>query len=129
MTVEIKAKILEILDTVQISASFRKREFIVEYADNPQYPECLKMEMVQKNCELLNDFSVGDEVKIYFDLKGRKWVNPKGENVYFNSIQAWKLMQASEDVASDAGMNQSQDAPPMNQDNPPWESYENDVPF
>ena len=40
-------KIVEIFDTNQIKETFKKREFVVEYADNPSYPELIKMEFIQ----------------------------------------------------------------------------------
>ena len=58
---------------------------------NPQYPENLKFELIQVKCDLLNNFKVGSLVEVYFNLKGRQWTNPKGEKVYFNSLQAWRL--------------------------------------
>ena len=87
----IKGKILEIMDTTQVTDTFKKREFIVEYADNPQYPEFVKFELVQDRCDLLNDFKVGQEVDVHFNIRGRKWTDPKGEVKYFNSLQAWRL--------------------------------------
>ena len=87
----VKGKILEIFDTQQISNSFKKREFILEYAENPQYPEYLKFEMIQDKCALLDGLNVGDTVDVYFNLKGRKWTDPKGVDKYFNSLQAWKF--------------------------------------
>ncbi len=84
--------IIEVIyDTAQVKDTFRKREFVVKYANNPDYPQFLKFEMVQDSCDQLNKFKVGDKVKIDFDLQGRAWVNPKGETVYFNSLRAWKL--------------------------------------
>lgn len=94
---DIKAKLLEISDTVKVSEKFKKREFVVEYApENPQYTEFLKFEIVQDKCDLLNNFKIGQNVEIHFNLKGRKWINPKGETVYFNSLQAWKILNLNE---------------------------------
>ncbi|MCM8528846.1 MAG: DUF3127 domain-containing protein [Lentisphaeraceae bacterium] len=87
---QINGKILEILDTVQISESFKKREFVVEYQEN-QYPEFIKFELVQDKCSFLDQYAVGSEVTVDFNLKGRKWTNPQGEVKYFNSLQAWRI--------------------------------------
>ena len=87
---EIKGKIKKISETVQISERFRKREFIVEYASNPDYPQPLQFEMVQDRCELLDPFEVDQDVEVFFDLRGREWTNPQGEVKYFNSLQACK---------------------------------------
>ena len=74
----IKGKILEISPTQQVTDSFKKREFVIEYAENPQYPEFVKFESIQDKCGLLDAYKPGDEIEVYFNLKGRKWNDPKG---------------------------------------------------
>jgi single-stranded DNA-binding protein len=109
----ISAKIIEIFDTQQISGTFRKREFVVEYAENPQYPEYLKFESIQEKCDELDAVNVGDQVNIQFNLKGRKWTDPQGNVKYFNSLQAWR-------IESQGGSNQS--PPSSNQSTPSGDS-------
>ena len=87
----VRGKLFEIFDTQKVSESFRKREFVIEFKENPQYPEYLKFELIQDKCDLMDNFKVGASVEVYFNLKGRVWTNPKGEKVYFNSLQAWRL--------------------------------------
>jgi len=96
----INGTIKVIYDTVQVKDTFRKREFVVEYASNPDYPQFVKFEMIQDACDQLEKFKVGDNVKIDFDLQGRAWVNPKGETVYFNSLRSWKLTPAGNSDSS-----------------------------
>lgn len=84
-------KVLEKFDTQEIKETFKKREFVLEYAENPQYPEFIKFELIQSNCDQLDSIEVGDEVSVNFNLKGRKWTDPKGEVKYFNSLQAWRI--------------------------------------
>ena len=125
----IKGKILEINDTQQISNTFKKREFVVEYAENPQYPEFVKFELIQDKCDLLNNFNVGDELDVHINLKGRKWTDPKGEVKYFNSLQAWRLEAAT------SGAPQGNDAPADSSmdglEEPGWitDNEEDDLPF
>ena len=88
---KITGKIHEIFELKEIKEGFQKREFIVEYAENPQYPEYLKFETIQEKCAQLDKISVGQEVDVLFNLRGREWTNPQGEKVYFNSLQAWKI--------------------------------------
>ena len=92
---EVQGKLLEISDTVQIKETFRKREFVLEYSDNPQYPEYVKFECIQDRCDQLDNFSVGQDVTVSFNLKGRKWVDPQGTTKYFNSLQAWRIQPSS----------------------------------
>ena len=90
---QIKATIIEISDAVQVSATFKKREFAVEYDEKNEgrYIEFVKFEAIQEKCELLDSINVGDVVEIDFNLKGRKWTNPQGEVKYFNTLQAWRI--------------------------------------
>ena len=97
---DIQGKLIRKFDTQQIKETFQKRELVVEYAENPQYPEFIKFELIQSNCEQLNNFNEGDELKISFNLKGRKWTDKNGQEVYFNSLQAWRLEPAGSAPAS-----------------------------
>ena len=122
----IKGKILELKDTVQVTDTFKKREFIVEYADNPQYPELIKFELIQDKCDLIDDLKVDQEVDVHFNLKGRKWTDPQGEVKYFNSLQAWRIDPA------DSGPSQ-ETADPGSSQEPAWlnadENSDDDLPF
>ena len=68
---------------------FRKREMVI--TTNEQYPQFLMIEFIQDKCDLLNNYNVGDQVKISINLRGREWINPEGEAKYFNSIQGWRI--------------------------------------
>ena len=109
-----------------MTETFRKREFLVEYADNPQYPEFIKFELVQDRCDLLDDFKVGQEVEVHFNLRGRKWTDPKGEVKYFNSLQAWRIDPVSSEAPSPGG-------DPGASEEPAWLNADNgdddDLPF
>ena len=87
----VEGKIVEKYDTQNIKDTFKKREFVLEYAENPQYPEFVKFELIQSNCDQLDDLNIGDEVSVNFNLKGRKWTDPQGQTKYFNSLQAWRV--------------------------------------
>lgn len=87
----IKGKLYEIFPTKQVSGTFQKREFVIEYVENPKYPQYIKFELVQDNCGMVDSFKVGEDVDVSFDLTGRPWTNPKGEKTYFTTLRAWKL--------------------------------------
>jgi len=106
----VSGKLVEIFETVKIKESFQKREFVLEFASNPKYPELVKFELVQDKCNLLDHFKVGQEVSVEFDLRGRKWTDQKGAVKYFNTLQAWRLSSAAD---ASAGMAVDQGAPPM----------------
>ena len=99
----ISAKIIEIFETAKVTDTFKKREFVVEYSENPQYPEFIKFEFIQEKCDLLDSYSINDEVDISFNLKGRKWTDPQGNDKYFNTLQAWKIDKKSASATASAG--------------------------
>ena len=57
------------------------------------------IEFVQDKTELLNNFAVGQNVKISINLRGREWTNPQGEVKYFNSIQGWRIENLEQSVS------------------------------
>ncbi|MAE84623.1 MAG: hypothetical protein CMB80_17925 [Flammeovirgaceae bacterium] len=124
----IDGKLIEKSNTQEVSNSFKKREFVVEYAENPQYPEFVKFELIQSNCQQLDSFNIGDEMTISFNLKGRKWTDPKGEVKYFNSLQAWRLEKKA--GGGPASPSSSETPPPPSDD---WMkedfSSDEDLPF
>ena len=86
---EVTGKIKLINDVQQISASFKKRELVVTTEE--QYPQMIMIEFTQDKCDLLNNYNVGEPVKVSINLRGREWINPQGEAKYFNSIQGWRI--------------------------------------
>lgn len=87
---EVAGKIKKIDETKTFGSNgFRKREMVV--TTDEQYPQMIMIEFIQDKCDLLNSFSVGDDVKVSINIRGREWVNPEGEAKYFNSIQGWRI--------------------------------------
>lgn len=75
---------------------FRKREFVLK--TDSQYPQEILLQLVQDKCELLDSFNVGDTINASININGRKWTNKEGVDLYFNSIQAWRLESVSNDT-------------------------------
>jgi hypothetical protein len=88
---EVKGKVHEVSPTQQVTESLKKRELIIEYVENPQYPEYLKFEAIQDRCALMDNVKIGDDVEVFFNLKGRPWTDKAGKKSYFNSLQLWKI--------------------------------------
>ena len=94
----IKGKLIEIFDTVQITDTLKKREFIIEDTKNPEYPEFIKVELIQDKVGLLDNLSIGDQINVLINIKGRKWEDKEGNIKYFNSIQGWKIENDNDEV-------------------------------
>jgi len=95
---EVTGKIKLIGETQTFGASgFRKRELVV--TTDEQYPQMLMIEFVQDKTDVLNSYSVGDDVKVSINLRGREWINPEGVAKYFNSIQGWRIEKIQSEAA------------------------------
>jgi len=101
---EVLGKIRVLSAEQQVTASFKKRELVV--TTDEQYPQHIMIEFGQDKCDLLNNFNIGDAVKVSINLRGREWVSPQGETKFFNSLQGWRV----EKVAAEGAPTQ---APPM----------------
>ncbi len=103
---EISGKIKVINAEQQISATFKKRELVVSTEE--QYPQHILINFIQDKCDILNNYQVGENVKVGVNIRGREWVSPQNETKYFNDIQGWKV----ERLVNDAPV-QNQAMPPM----------------
>jgi len=88
---KLQGKVFAIGETQVMSEKFSKRDLIVEYAENPSYPEFIKVEAFNDKTSILDKFSVGQEVDVDFNLKGKPWTDKAGKTSYFNSLVIWKI--------------------------------------
>lgn len=122
---QVEGKIKEIKETQEVGSSgFKKRDVIV--TSDEQFPQHILIQFVQDKCDLLNGYNVGDNVKIDINLRGRIWTNPQGEDVYFNTIQGWRI--AKQDISKQAPLPMPaaeafQPAPALNEED------DSDMPF
>ena len=91
MGMEATGRIHAIFDAKQVTERFRKREFVVELADNSRYPQYVLFQLTGDRCDAIEDLQVGAEVRVEFSLRGREWKSPQGEMKYFNSLDVWTV--------------------------------------
>ena len=95
MSYQLKGTIKVVKDTVQVSEKFAKREFVV--IDNDAlYPQDIIFQAAQDKCSMLDGYSVGDNVEVSFNLRGREWTSPQGEVKYFNTLDSWRIEKVGE---------------------------------
>ena len=88
---KITGKIKLIGQTEQVSDKFKKRELVVTTFENPTYPQHISMQCTNDKVVMLDNLTVGTEVSIEANLRGREWTSPTGQIKYFNTIECWKL--------------------------------------
>jgi hypothetical protein len=82
---------------------FRKRTVVLEQK-NGKFTNYLPLEFISDACDEVDALTVGDKVRIYYRLTGRKWQrDPSSEVKYFLSAEATRfemLDGASRETAS-----------------------------
>jgi hypothetical protein len=91
---EIQGTIKLIKPIQEISASFSKREFVVQTSET--YPQTILLELQGDKVDLIDAYGIGQEVDCGINLRGRLWTNPQGEDKYFNTITCWKIQPINE---------------------------------
>jgi len=80
----VKGKVVHIGELQKLE-KITKREFVIETPET--YPQMVKFECVGDKTQILDSLSLGMEVDVFFNLRGRKW----NEN-YYTSLQAWRIV-------------------------------------
>lgn len=121
MNYELSGTIKIINDTQSFASGFSKRELIVTVPDG-NYPQDISLEFLNDKVDLLNDFQVGDEVTVAFNLRGREY-NGK----YYNNLIAWKIQRQAQDYPSnDSGQTNFDSAPKLQE--PDFSDFDSDEP-
>ena len=87
---ELAGTIIEIFPAQTFGKGFRKREFVIEHGD--KYPQKILFQLLQEKCNLIDAYSVGDQITVYFNVTGRDWTDKMGQVKYFNALEAWRLV-------------------------------------
>lgn len=121
---EVQGKIKKIGETKTYGNNgFQKREMVLTTEE--QYPQHLLIEFVQDKTNMLDNYQVGDQIKVGINLRGREWTSPQGEVKYFNSISGWRIDRLG------GGQPQGENIPPFDEYDPtdgPDEDHD-DLPF
>lgn len=93
MSYELTGKLVAKMDTVQRSETFKTREFVVEKSEDINgrtITNYVKFQCVQDKTTMPDRFNLGDEVKIFFNIKGSRW-SRDGREGYITNLDAWKM--------------------------------------
>ena len=109
---EIQGRIKQIFPSQTMGQNgFEKRDLVIVTEEN--YPQTIIIQFTQQRCDLLNNLQVGQNVKVYINIRGREWRSPYGETKYFNTIEGWKIeVIQTTNVAYQQPVAQAAPAPP-----------------
>jgi hypothetical protein len=95
MSYELTGKLVAKYDTVQRTESFKTREFVVEKSDDINgrtLVNYVKFQSVQDKTTIIDRVNIGDDIKVYFNVKGSKW-EKEGRTNYITNLDAWRIEQ------------------------------------
>jgi len=95
MSYELTGKLVAKYDTVQRTETFKTREFVVEKSDDINgrtITNYVKFQCVQDKTTIIDRVNTGDEIKVYFNIKGSKW-EKEGKTNYITNLDAWRIEQ------------------------------------
>lgn len=95
MSYELTGKLVAKYDIVQRTETFKTREFAVEKSDDINGRTILnyvKFQCVQDKTSIVDRVNIGDEIKVYFNIKGSKW-EKNGTTNYITNLDAWRIEQ------------------------------------
>jgi hypothetical protein len=108
MSYELTGKLIAKYDTIQRSETFKTREFVIEKTEDiggRTITNFIKLQCVQDKTNIVDRINIGDEVKVYFNIKGSKW-EKDGRTNYITNLDAWRieqLLQTNKNTAADDG--------------------------
>ena len=88
---EIIGKIKKIFDTKVVSDKFKKREFVLTIDLNTPYPQDIIFQVVNDKTILLDNLKPNDEVKVFFSIRGKEYINANNEIKYFVTLDAFRI--------------------------------------
>ena len=90
---------IKVVQSVIEKGTFKSQNVVITTSE--QYPQDISVQFVQDKCALLDNYKAGDEVKVSINLRGRMWINPQDEEIYFNTIQGWKIEKTASPVENE----------------------------
>jgi hypothetical protein len=111
---ELTGRLVEKYNEQKVTDSFRKREFVVETRESKndrEFIEAIKFQLTQDKCALLDNVNLNEDVKITFNLRGRRY-EKDGKVSYFTNLEAWRVDSLSKGSSAPA---QQQSSQPMEQ--------------
>ena len=98
---QIEGTITYISQTEKLSDKLTKRFFVV--LTDEQYPQELKIEALNKSCDVLDFQKIDDKVKVHINLRGRSYINKNtGQKEWFTSLSLWKIESLNGNTATAA---------------------------
>ncbi len=122
MAYDLTGKVKLIQEPQTFASGFTKREIVVTVEDG-KFPQEINLEFLQDKVSLLDNLTEGQEIKVFFDIRGREY-----NGRYFNNLVGWKI-EGGEGAAAPAPAAAADDRPPLPSDSDAPGDFDDDIPF
>jgi hypothetical protein len=126
MAFDVTGKLVAKFETVQRTATFKTREFVIETNEDINgrtITNYVKFQSVQDRTSIIDRFNIGDMVKVHFNLKGSRW-EKNGQVNYITNLDAWRIENAGMSASAPSALNE-----PAPFSAPVGDSAPDDLPF
>lgn len=104
---------------------FTKRQIVVD--TDEQYSQALAIDFVKDKCTILDNYNVGDQVKVSYNLRGNEF-NGK----FYCNIQGWRIEKTDSAPRQESAVNNYDNQPAKDKFEPATnyrEEEHDDLPF
>src|SRR5690606_3231063 len=93
MGFDVTGKLVAKFETVQRTATFKTREFVIETSEDINgriITNYIKFQAVQDRTTLIAKYNTGDTIKVHFNIRGTRW-EKNGQVNYITNLDAWRI--------------------------------------
>ena len=120
MSYDVTGKVKIVQDPQTFESGFTKREVVITVEDG-KYPQDINLEFLQDKVSLLDNLSEGQEIKVFFDIRGREY-----NGRYFNNLVGWKI-EGGEETPASVPVAAESDRPPIPSDSEAPGEFDDDI--
>ena len=89
---DITGKIKRIGNIEAKTNNFCKRKFVLEHKEKSSTAvQVTEFELKNGHVDSIEGFSVGDMIKVHFNVRGREYTGKDGSVMVFNSLDVWRI--------------------------------------
>jgi len=103
---DITGEIVHKGEVQQITETFKKREFVIEVKkefNGNVYSDFIKFQMTQDRVGLVDDYQMGNNVRVSFNIRGNKYTSKKdGSTGFITNLEAWRIERMGAEASAGA---------------------------
>jgi len=87
----IAGELIFISEITHHNENFFTSFLVIDFTDKNGYEQQLKFEVKNKMCDAIQQFQIGQQVRVFFNLKGKG-----SHGVFYTNLEAWQVLLSGE---------------------------------